>query len=241
MGGLGGVFWAVLGGPGRSWDVLGQSWGVLEWSWRILGAPRAVLGGSWASLGGVLGGLWAVLEASWGAIWGCLGASWALLQASWGVLEVSWCRFHVDGILRSIFIEFYVNLSISRTRGKGLWYYKNSSSEPSGYFHRKLIQDAILVPTCPHMASQNAPKTRLGGVLGPLGPVLGASWPVLEASWALLEASWPILAPSWRILEASWGVLEASWASKSHGMRVVPLGPGPGAGSQRPLLRIIQI
>ena len=93
LGGLRGVFWAVLGGLGLSWAVL------LGWFWRISGGPGAVLGGFWASLGGVLRGSWAVLEASWGATWGRLGASWGLLEASWGLLEISWCLFYLDGIM----------------------------------------------------------------------------------------------------------------------------------------------
>ena len=60
-------------------------------------------------------------------------------------------------------------------------YYENNSFGPSGYFHRKFGQDVILVPTSPHFALQNAPKSGRGGVLGPLGAVLGASWAVLEA------------------------------------------------------------
>ena len=86
----------VLGGPGRSWDVVGQSWEVLGWSWQVLEGPGTVLRGSWASLGTVLGVLWAVLEASWGATWtvlvvfGCLGGVMGrlvgVLGASWGAL-----------------------------------------------------------------------------------------------------------------------------------------------------------
>ena len=59
---------------------------------------------------------------------------------------------------------------------------QNSSFEPSCYFHIKWVQDAVLVPTCRHMASQNAPNSGFGGVLQPLRVVLGASWAILEAS-----------------------------------------------------------
>ena len=155
------------------------------------------------------------------------------LAASRGLLEVSWRFFRVDGILWPIFIGFNVKISINRTREKGLWYYKNSSSEPSGYFRRKVIQDAIFVPTCPHMASQNAPKTCLGGVLEPLGLVLGPLWP----SWRHLEASWRHLGASWAYLGASWPILEASWrrlgAPKSMARVQNPsdaLVPGRGGG-----------
>ena len=104
------------------------------------------------------------------------------MEASWGLLEISWCIFYLDGVLRPISIVFYDDFPIRRTREKGFRYYKNTSFEPSRYFHVKWVQDAVWVPTCPHMASKNPSKSRLGGVLEPLGAVLGASWAVLEAS-----------------------------------------------------------
>ena len=81
-----------------------------------------------------------------------------------------------------MFIGFYVDFSIRRTREKGFRYYKIYTFEPSRYFHVKWVQDAVWVPTDPHVASQTAPKSSLGGVLEPLGAVLGASSAVLEAS-----------------------------------------------------------
>ena len=73
------------------------------------------------------------------------------------------------------------------------------------------MQDAVWVPTCPHMASQNAPKSGLGGVLEPLGAVLGASWAVLEAAWA-------VLGPSWVVLEGHLGAIlgEHLWEDKGE-------------------------
>ena len=54
--------------------------------------------------------------------------------------------------------------SLVRTLENALWYYKDNSFEPSGDFDTKLFQDTILEPTCPHTDSQNALKSRLGGV-----------------------------------------------------------------------------
>ena len=66
---------------------------------------------------------------------------------------------------------------------------KTVSFEPSCDVDTKLFEDVILEPTCPHIASQNAVKSRLGGVLGPLGAVLGAALGLLGASWADFGAS----------------------------------------------------
>ena len=66
------------------------------------------------------------------------------------------------------------------------------------------------MPICSHMASKNAPKSSLGGVLGPLGAILGALglvWRYLEVSWRYLGASWTYF---WRRLGASWAV----WACR---------------------------
>ena len=77
---------------------------------------------------------------------------------------------------------FYFVFSMIGTRENAFQYYKNSSFAPSSDFDTKLFKDVILEPTCPHIASQNGVKSRLGGVLGPLGAVLGASWGLLGAS-----------------------------------------------------------
>ena len=103
--------------------------------------------------------------------------------------------------------RFNDDFSICRTRAKGLWYYKNNSFEPSRYFHIKWVQDAVWVPTCPHMAPPNAPKSGLGCLLEQSWRPLGPSWRHLEASWKHLGASWTHLGASWPILVASWGVL----------------------------------
>ena len=69
------------------------------------------------------------------------------------------------------------------------------------------------------MASKNAPKSSLGGVLGPLGAILGALglvWRYLEVSWRYLGASWTYF---WRRLGASWAV----WACRRGS-------PGVGGG-----------
>ena len=72
------------------------------------------------------------------------------------------------------FTRFYTDFSIIGTHETAFWYYKNNSFEPSRYFHIKWVQDAVWVPTYPHMASQNAPKSGLGGVLERLAAVLEA-------------------------------------------------------------------
>ena len=99
---------------------------------------------------------------------------------------------------------------------------QNSSFEPSRSFHIKLGQDAVLVPKYIHMASQNAPKSGLGGVLEPSWRPLGPSWKHHEASWGHLGASRTYLGASWAILEASWRRLGASKSTDTVG--------GVGAG-----------
>ena len=96
----------------------------------ILGRLGGVLELSWGRLGGVLGHLGAVLGASWGV----LGESWGRLVASWARLEASGARFSWDSILDTILYpicnRFGLDFGIVETRGKALWYYKNSSFEP---------------------------------------------------------------------------------------------------------------
>ena len=94
------------------WERLGGSWGVLE------------------HLGGVLGRL--------GVVFGRLGASWVRPGGVWGriggVLGASGARFSWDSILDTILYQicnrFGLDFGIVETRGKALWYYKNSSFEP---------------------------------------------------------------------------------------------------------------
>ena len=77
-------------------------------------------------------------------------------------------------VLSEIFYYFSsFFLPVVRTCGKALRYYIHNSFEPSGDFDAKLLQHAILEPTCPHVASQHAPKSRLGGLLGRLGGLVG--------------------------------------------------------------------
>ena len=147
--------------------------------------------------------------ASWGAIWGHFKTFWDLLEASESLLEISRYPFYLDRISCSIFLRFYQDFSIRRTRENRFWYYKNSSFEPSRPFHIKLGQDAVLLPKHIHMASQNAPKSGLGGVLEPSWRPLGPSWKHHEASWGHLGASRTYLGASWAILEASWRRLGA--------------------------------
>ena len=132
-------------------------------------------------------------------------------------------------------LGFYDDFSIRRTREKRFWYYKNNSFEPSRSFHIKLSQDAVLVPKYIHMASQNAPKSGLGGVLQPSWRPLGPSWKHHEASWGHLGASRTYLGASWAILEASWRRLGAPKSTESVGSGRVR---GAVADTQRPLLRI---
>ena len=124
---------------------------------------------------------------------GCCGASSGVpgrLGASLGCLELD---FHtklkhsiLDVILYSICYCSPSFFPVLRTRKNALWYYKNNSFEPYGDFDTKLFKDAILEPTCPHIASQNALKSRLGVVLGPLGVVLGPLGALLQPSWGHL-------------------------------------------------------
>ena len=96
-------------------------------------------------------------------------------KASLGVLGASLDRpekdfrtklrhFILNAILCLIFTRFHTDFSVSRTRGEALWYYKNSSLEPSRHFSTEVLQDAILEPICLHVASQNASESRLRGV-----------------------------------------------------------------------------
>ena len=73
MGGLKGVFWAVLGGLGLSWDVSGGPGVVLANLGGSRGGLGRVLGQSWGGLEGVLGGLGGVLGSDLGPSWGILG------------------------------------------------------------------------------------------------------------------------------------------------------------------------
>ena len=130
------------------------------------------------------------------------------------------------------FIGFYEDFSIRRTREKGPWYYKNHSFEPSRYLQIKWVQDAVLVPTCPHMASQNAPNQVLEAswsLLEPSWGPLGPSWRHLEDSWRHLGASWTYLGASWPILEASWGLLEGQKSTDTAGS-----GRGGGVAAATP-------
>ena len=90
-------------------------------------------------------------------------------------------------------------------------------------------QDAVLVPKYPHMASQSAPKSGLGGVLEPYWRPLGPSWKHLEASWGHLGTSRTYLGASWAILEASWRRLGAP-----KSMARVDLAPGGGYAAATP-------
>ena len=69
FGGLSGMSWAVLGGLGVSWRLLGAFWGRHG---ALFGRFWGSLGGSWGSLEGVLGRPWDVffrLGAVLGAMW----------------------------------------------------------------------------------------------------------------------------------------------------------------------------
>jgi len=89
LGGLRGVFWAVLGGLGLSWDV---SVGP--------GVVLANLGGSRGGLGRVLGQSWGGLEAVLGGLGGVLGSD---LGPSWGILGP---RGGILGPLGDILVQF---------------------------------------------------------------------------------------------------------------------------------------
>ena len=83
---------------------------------------------------GASGGILGRLGASWGRLGGVLGRLGRVLGPSWGRLEASGARFSWDSILDTILYpicnRFGLDFDIVETRGKALWYYKNSSFEP---------------------------------------------------------------------------------------------------------------
>ena len=180
--------------------------------WVYLGGSKGglgrVLGQSWEGLEGVLGGLGGVLGGDLGPFWGILGPPGSIREPL-GDISVP---FLLGSYFVINFLRFYQDFSIRRTREKRFWYYANRSFEPSRSFHIKLGQDAVLVPKYIHMASQNAPKSGLGGVLEP-------SWRPLGPSWKHHEAFRGDLRASRTYFGASLAILEASWGSKIHGIR----------------------
>ena len=84
-----------------------------------------------------MGRLGGVLEASWrrlGVVLGRFERSWGCLGGVWGRLGASGARFSWDSILDTILYpicnRFGLDFGIVETRGKALWYYKNSNFEP---------------------------------------------------------------------------------------------------------------
>ena len=77
-------------------------------------------------LRGVLGRL--------GVVLGRFERSWGRLRAYWGRLGASGARFSWDSILDTILYpicnRFGLDFAIVDTRGKALWYFKNSSFKP---------------------------------------------------------------------------------------------------------------
>ena len=145
----------------RFWGALDAFRGVLGpfgASWGHLGAS---LKSSWDGFGAVLAAYGRFCEACFG-VPGHLGASLGALRHDF---RTKLQNFILD-ILLCVFSQFFCAI---RTRGKALWCYKYSRFEPSSDLDTKSFQDVILKPTCPDVASQNAPKSTLGGVSRPLG------------------------------------------------------------------------
>ena len=144
---------------------------ALERFWGALDAFRGVLGpfgASWGHLGASLKSSWdgfgAVLAAYGRFCEACFGASLGALRHDFRTkLQHLRYRFTVD-----CYCFFPVYLCYPNA-WKGSLVLQIHRFEPSSDLDTKLFQDVILKPTCPDVASHNAPKSTLGGVSRPLG------------------------------------------------------------------------
>ena len=171
LGGLKGVFWAVLGGLGLSWDVLGGPGVVLANLGGSRGGLGRVLGQSWGGLEGVLGSLW---ERP-GAVLGHLGTTWRHLGASWRYLDASFTwKLFCDRFL----IDF---MKIFR--------YVEHVKKDSGI-------TKIVVLSLHAIFTLIWFRMRFWCQLVSLWPPKMHQNQVLEASWSLLAPSWGLLGPS---------------------------------------------
>ena len=151
------------------------------------------------------------------ASWGRTGGSCGMFSGILGRVRAPSKRLELDfhtkrrcSIWNAFFcascLRFSLECSLIRTRAKALWYYKNNSFEPWREYYKKLHQDTIVEPTCPHIASQNAPKSCLGGVWKPPGTFWGASWSVLRASRRRADGALGCFGASKRLRNGSCGV-----------------------------------